>query len=228
MDKKDKRLNHLFLSNEQIFLRKKYQNFNNFFNTAHKDYSYIDYLFTVYFKIQYIDKETNKIITTRYENAYSIDLPLNKLSVSDCLQELFKPEELNKENNNQYYDDVEGKYKDVIKKTYLFQTSKYLIIQFKRWNMNMRKNQRIIHYNNNELLSLSDYYDNDNNKISLCKKYELFGIINHSGNIYGGHYTCIVKNQNKKWYDYNDAMIREIPTNKVIGNKNYCLIYRLK
>ena len=31
-----------------------------------------------------------------------------------------EPEELNKENNNQYYDDKEKIYKDVIKKTYLF------------------------------------------------------------------------------------------------------------
>ena len=35
-------------------------------------------------------------------------------------------------------------------------------------------------------------------------------------------------NENGKWYDYNDATIREVLSNKVIGNKNYCLIYRLK
>ena len=62
----------------------------------------------------------------------------------------------------------------------------------------------------------------------MSKNYELFGVINHSGNIYGGHYTSIVRNANGKWYDYNDAMITEISPNKVIGNKNYCLIYRLK
>ena len=227
MEKKDKRLVDMFLSNEQIFLRKKYKDFNEFFNTAHKEYSCIDNLFTVYFKIQYVDKETNKIITTRYENAYSVDLPLNKLSIRDCMQELFEPEELNEENNNQYYDDKEDKYKDVIKKTYLFQSSTYLIVQLKRWSMNLRKNQRIIHYNIDESLSLSDYYF-DKNKMTVSKKYELFGAINHSGNIYGGHYTCVIKNGNGKWYDYNDAMIREIPSNKVVGNKNYCLIYRLK
>lgn len=227
MDKKDKRVTELFLSNEQIFLRKKYSDFNNFFNRIHQEYSYIDHLFTVYFKVDYIDKVTNKIITSQYENMYSLDLPLNQLSINDCLKELFRSEELNKENNNQYYDDKEEKYKDVIKKTYVFQSSRYLLVQLKRWNMNLRKNQRIIHHDINEPLTIADHCY-DKNKISSSKEYELFGVINHSGNIYGGHYTCIIKNDNEKWYDYNDATIKEIPVNKVVGNKNYCLIYRLK
>lgn len=225
--KDDKSLLKWFLSNEQIFLRKKYRGFNDFFNSTHSEYSCVDYLLTTYFKVQYIDKDTKKIIATKYENVYSIDLPLNKLSVFDCLKELFEPEELSKENDNQYYDDKEKIYKDVIKKTYVFQTSKYLFIQLKRWNMNLKKNQRIIHYDVNDTLSLANY-QYDKNKEAMSKNYELFGIINHSGNIYGGHYTSTIKNANGKWYDYNDGMITEISPNKVIGNKNYCLIYRLK
>ena len=54
------------------------------------------------------------------------------------------------------------KYKDVIKKTYVFQTSKYLFIQLKRWNMNLRKNQRVIHYDVNEPISLAKYYYDKN------------------------------------------------------------------
>lgn len=227
LKKEDKQLVKMFLTNEQIFLRKNYTDFNKFFNDIHKEYSCIDYLLTIYLKVQYIEKETNKVITTRYENEYSIDLPITKLSVRECIQDIFEPEELSKENDNQYYDDVDKKYKDVIKKTEIFQTSKYLFIQLKRWNMNLKKNQRIIHFDIDEPLSLSDYTYAKNN-FSASKKYELFGIINHSGNIYGGHYTVLIKNINGKWYDYNDAMITEIPPNKVIGNKNYCLIYRLK
>ena len=227
LKKEDKQLLKLFLTKEQIFLRNTYKDFNNFFNSVHKEYSYIDHLLTIYFKVQYVDKETNKVITTRYENAYSLDLPVTKLSVSECIQDIFKPEELSKENDNQYYEDKENKYKDVLKKTEIFQSPKYLLIQLKRWSMNLKKNQRIIHFDINEPLSLSDY-TYAKNKFSLSKKYELFGIINHSGNISGGHYTVLIKNTNGKWYDYNDAMITEISPNKVIGNKNYCLIYRLK
>ena len=227
MQKDDKKLLKLLLTNEQIFLRKNYKDFNSFFNNAHKEYSFIDHLFTVYLNVQYVDKKTNEIIATKYENSYSIDIPLNKLSISECLDEIFQPEELNEENKNQYYDDREERYKDVIKKTRLVQSSKYLIIQLKRWNMNLRKNQRVIHYDINGALSLGKY-SFDKNKLSLSKEYEIFGVINNSGNIYGGHYTCVIKNDDGKWYDYNDAMIKEIPSNKVVGNKNYCLIYRLK
>ena len=182
----DKNLMTTIILKEQLFLKEKYKDFNKFFSSVHKEYSFVDYLLTNYLKVQYIDKETKKVIATNYENVYSIDLPLNKLSVAECLQDLFEPEELNKENDNQYYDDKEKKYKDVIKKTYVFQTSKYLFIQLKRWNMNLRKNQRVIHYDVNEPISLAKYCY-DKNRASLSKKYELFGIINHSGNIYGGH-----------------------------------------
>ena len=226
MNRDDKRIMKYLMSTEQIFLRKKYPKFNSFFNKMHKEYSFIDNLFTLYFRVDYIDKETNKPLTTTYENIYSLDLPLNDLSIKGCLDDMFKDEELNKENDNQYYDDKEEKYKDVTKKTTIFHTSKYLIIQLKRWNMNLKKNQRIIHYEIDGELSFSDYCF-DKNHISIQKKYELIGTINHSGNIYGGHYTCIIKNDNNKWYDYNDAMIKDVPPNKVIGNKNYCLIYRL-
>lgn len=222
-----KRIRRTILLKEQLFLREKYKDFNDFFNSVHKEYSYVDYLFTSYLKIQYIDKETKKVITSNYENHYSIDLPLNKLSISECLQDLFEPEQLNKENENQYYDDKEERYKDVIKKTTILQTPTYLLIQLKRWNMNLKKNQRVIHYDVDKLLTFENYFY-DKNRVALSKKYQLFGIINHSGNIQGGHYTSIIRNANGKWYDYNDAMITEIPSTKVIGNKNYCLIYRLK
>ena len=89
--------------------------------------------------------------------------------------------------------------------------------------MNLRKNQRIIHFEN-ENMDISkyiscNYQENENN-------YNLFGIINHSGNIFGGHYTSVVKNYNEKWYNYNDTHISEIKENQVKGNKNYVLFYR--
>jgi len=227
-NKKDTYVSKLLISKEDVFLRKRYAEFNTFFNTVHDEYSFIDHIFSVYFRIEYIDKKNNQTIATRYENTYSIDLPLNKLTIGECLNDVFEEEELNEENNNQYYDDKEDVYKDVIKKTYLFKTSKYLIIQLKRWNLNLRKNQRIIHYDIEKYLTLSEFMYDKNVRVYDEKRYELFGIINHSGNIYGGHYTSTIKNENGKWYHYNDAMINELRLNKVIGNKNYCLIYRLK
>ena len=58
---------------------------------------------------------------------------------------------MNEENDNQYFDDKEKCHKDVIKKYAIYYCPKYLIIQMKRWDYNLRKNQRIIHYDNEEL-----------------------------------------------------------------------------
>lgn len=208
---------------EVIILKKRFHTFDNFFNKIHEEYSQIDALFTVYCKIEYIETSTNKILATRYENMYSIDIALTRLTLEECLDDFFKPEELNKENDNQYFDDMDKMYKDVIKKTHLFHSSKYLIIQLKRWNFNLKKNQRIIHYNPNDSLDLERLYENN----ILTSKYELFAIINHSGNVGGGHYTTNIKNGNGRWYNYNDTIIKELPLNKIVGNKNYCLVYQL-
>ncbi len=58
--------------------------------------------------------------------------------------------------------------------------------------------------------------------------YDLFGTGNHSGNVYGGHYTANIKNANGKWYSFNDTLINEISEEKVITAHTYCLFYRKK
>ena len=125
---------------------------------------------------------------------------------------------------NQYYDDGEKKYKDVIKKTYLYNSPPYFIVQLKRWNMNLKKNQRIIHYDPKEIDLTPYFYKESPDKSNSV--YELFGIINHSGNVFGGHYFSYIKGFNGKWYEFNDAQVKEIPLSKLLTNKNYCFIYR--
>ena len=58
--------------------------------------------------------------------------------------------------------------------------------------------------------------------------YELYGICNHSGNVFGGHYTAFIKNANNKWYHFNDTNITELKKEKIKTNKAYCFFYRKK
>tara|TARA_Y100000389_G_scaffold153040_1_gene153187 strand:+ start:34050 stop:35072 length:1023 start_codon:yes stop_codon:yes gene_type:complete len=218
-----KKNTNLEIPQEIMVIKDKFKGFDVFFDTRYKEYSYIDYLFNLYLKIDYIDCSNNNILSTNYESINSIDLPITDLTINDCFETFFKDEIMNKENNNQYYYDKENVHKDVIKKTSLIHTSKYLIIQLKRWNINLRKNQRIIFQDYDELFDISRFYMNKDNV-----KYEPFIIMNHSGNVLGGHYTCYIKNNNNKWYEYNDAIVKEISKKKLLGNKNYCIIYRTK
>ena len=72
----------------------------------------------------------------------------------------------------------------------------------------MNKNKQIVHFN--EILNLDE------------NKYELFGIINHEGNIFGGHYFSYIKINT--WFEFNDTTISQVQN--IISDKNYCLFYR--
>lgn len=202
--------------------------FIKYFKAYHeKNYSLIDPLFGIYCKMEIIDLKTNKCLSSNYENFYILDLGLQSTQLDECLEFHFKEEFMNKENNNQYYDDKEKVYKDVIKKTSIYNFPKYLILQLKRWNYNLRKNQRIIHYDMEEL-NMNPYLHKERKQCHKDIQYELMGILNHSGNIMGGHYFSYIKNFNGKWYCYNDTSVKEISVSKLITNKNYCLMYRRK
>ena len=57
--------------------------------------------------------------------------------------------------------------------------------------------------------------------------YELYGICNHSGNVFGGHYTSFVKIANNKWWHFNDAATTEIKNIQDIKKSEaYCFFYR--
>ena len=58
--------------------------------------------------------------------------------------------------------------------------------------------------------------------------YDLFGTGNHSGNVFGGHYTANIKNANGKLYSFNDTIVNEISETSVINQYTYCLFYRKK
>ena len=225
MKNKDKELlKKQFKSIEKIKYPK---HFINYYKDYYKDnFSFIELLFSGIYKKEYIDVETKEVLATKYENFYMLDLTLSSTNLNECLIEHFKNEEMNLENGNQYYYEKENEYRDIIKRTTLFYLPKILIIHLKRWNYNLKKNQRIIHYDINDL-TLEDYLHEDI-KDKINNNYELFGVINHSGSVLGGHYFSYIKNNNEKWYNYNDNNVNEISINNILGNKNYCLIYRLK
>ncbi len=219
--KNDKKTSIKLLKNE-ILLNKNNISFSKFLNNHHKDnYSKIDSLFSIYNKFEILENK-KKILSSKYEQFYILDLPIYKSSLNDCLNQYFLEEHMNEENDNQFYDDKEKIYKNVIKKNYIYKSSMYLIIQLKRWNINLKKNQSVIQYDI-DTLDLTPYLHDD---IKENMKYSLFGIINHSGNIMGGHYYSFIKGFNNKWYEFNDNNVKELNPTKLITNKNYCFIYR--
>ncbi|XP_042258080.1 ubiquitin carboxyl-terminal hydrolase 47-like [Thunnus maccoyii] len=52
-------------------------------------------------------------------------------------------------------------------------------------------------------------------KIPENETYELYGFVDHFGNMRGGHYTATIKCQDdKSWYNFNDTMVTRLPDNQ--------------
>lgn len=198
--------------------------FTHFKNTIENDFSLMNILFGGIYVDEIVDLKTKKKYSRRFDNFNIIDLPLNSTDLNECLDSYFASEIMNKDNDNQYHDDETDTYTDVCKSHRIIHFPNILIIQLKRWNYNLRKNQRIIHFDIDEELDMTRYSSAPDRK--GLHRYKLFASINHSGNIFGGHYHSYIKSSNDKWYCFNDTHVSEIKKENVKSNKNYVLIYR--
>lgn len=100
-----------------------------------------------------------------------------------------------------------------------------LIISIKRFSNAVKKNQSLVDFPLAGL-DMSKYvvgYDKES------YIYDLYGICNHSGGVFGGHYTASIKNANDKWYNFNDATVTHISDeSKLVSPQAYCFFYRKK
>jgi ubiquitin carboxyl-terminal hydrolase 8 len=116
--------------------------------------------------------------------------------------------------------DGENKYKcdkcntlsNATKKMQIAKLPNTLIIYLKRFN-SVRKI--------NDFMDIPFYFTSPDNIT-----FELIAVINHYGNINGGHYTANIKFNNSIWYCMNDSQYQNIHPTKVIGCEAYVLYYQ--
>lgn len=168
---------------------------------------------------QYLDICSNGIMC--------VPMPLNwesnnNIKLEECIHEMFKVEGIdytcancgNNQNNR-----IDRK---------LLTKPKTLIITIKRYGKIgkiLAKINKMIHYP--ETMNLHKYFCG-----IKMEDYHLYAIINHVGQLGGGHYYSYVKDYNKehqyenKWYVCNDANVQEIPFENVMSSNNaYMLFY---
>lgn len=181
--------------------------------------------------ISKIETETGDYINATPEPFLMLDLALPQQShtnnkpctLKECLDQYTKAERL--DGDNKYYHEEKDEKVVAKKQMHFWSLPDVLIITLKRFSNSVRKNQCLVDYPL-ENLDMSSYvigYDKNS------YVYDLFGICNHSGGVFGGHYTAYVKNANSKWYHFNDSSVNEIKTpKKMISPMSYCLFYRKK
>jgi ubiquitin carboxyl-terminal hydrolase 8 len=192
-----------------------------------KEYSEIWNLFYAVHVSEITHLETEKKIKITPEPYFMIDLPIpqnNKSpSLLDCFDHYVEGEIL--KDDNAWFNDETNERINIQKKIQFWSFPKILVIDFKRFNSKNQKNQILISFPLDDL-DLSKYVLGYNKK---SYQYELYGVCNHSGGVFGGHYTCYIKNANGIWYHFNDTSVSEVGIiESIISSKAYCLFYRKK
>jgi hypothetical protein len=138
-----------------------------------------------------------------------------------------------------YYENVEinkmfcskcNNEEEIQKITKLYTIPDIFIIHFRR-TVNNYKDEQYIDFDLDNV-SFDKYVENEKYR---NRKYELIGIINHTGGYYGenkiysGHFTSFNKNFNdNKWYMFNDSIIKLVSSNKIKTKDAYILVYKNK
>jgi ubiquitin C-terminal hydrolase len=201
--------------------------FEMIINMYSKEYSEFWNLFYAVHVSEITSVTTGEQLNLTPEPYFMIDLPIpsnNKSpSLIDCINLYVEGEVL--EGENGWYNENTKEKVNIRKKIQFWSFPTILVIDFKRFNTMLKKNQVLITFPMDDL-DLSEYV------IGYKKesyKYELYGVCNHSGGVMGGHYTSYIKNANGKWYHFNDTIVSEVSIpNSIISPKAYVLFYRKK
>tara|TARA_B100000902_G_scaffold389513_1_gene436790 strand:+ start:4198 stop:5226 length:1029 start_codon:yes stop_codon:yes gene_type:complete len=168
-----------------------------------------------------ISINNSKLLSVATEPYCLINLSINKSSntIYDCLDEYCLYETMSDE--NAWFNEKTNRYEDVKKGISFWNLPEILIIDLKRFDNNIKKiNKRIDVPLTN--LDLSKYVIGYNSDKYV---YDLFGVSNHIGNAFSGHYTAFIKNANNKWYEFNDQVITSIENKQIITNNAYCFFF---
>lgn len=184
-----------------------------------KEYSEIMDLFYGINISKILETETSppKVITPEFFFILDIPITEGEPTLYDCFLKYTEYEKL--ENDNKWYNDKTKEYEEVYKKYDICSTPQILVILLNRFSNNpFQKNQALVKFPH--ILDMPDIIDS---------KYELYGICNHVGNPFFGHYTSFVKNAANEWLFYNDESIQKVENaDQVITPIAYCLFYRRK
>lgn len=161
------------------------------------------------------------------ESFFVLDLPIpiqNEINLYDCFDLFTKTEILN--GNNAWYNEKTEKKEDVKKQILFWSFPKILVITLKRFSYDgTNKIDNLVNFPLEDL-DLSKYITGYN---SASYVYDLYGVCNHIGNVFMGHYTAFVKNSSDEWIHYNDSSIEIIKDKSmIITPMAYCLFYRKK
>ncbi|XP_054162411.1 ubiquitin carboxyl-terminal hydrolase 8-like [Oppia nitens] len=150
-----------------------------------------------------------------------LSLPLgnHKTTLNDCIRQYFKPERMSGEAAWECPTCKQKREAD--KKILLWKLPKVLIIHLKRFSYEGRwKLSTYVEFPIDELQIQTS-------QSSVQSRYNLYGVVNHSGTLECGHYTAYSQNLSKyKWHKFDDQEITQINVTEIKSQSAYILFYR--
>ena len=178
------------------------------------------------------NEEEKKDEKNKHYNHYHHNKASQEVDIYDCLDEFCKIEKLDDE--NKWYCE---KCKDKVNATrrfYIWKKPRVLIVLLKRFDYQKHfKTPNKVNFPLNAFdLSKHDSYLNKME--GEHKKYNLFAVSNHHGNMLGGHHFSYSKTKSG-WYEFNDHKVKQIcnfekdnedaVTKEIVTKSAYLLFY---
>jgi len=178
--------------------------------------------------------------SSRVEEFYDLQMMVSGCSnLEESFEKYVETEELN--GKNQYQTDQHGK-QDAIMGTEFVDFPRVMQLHLRRFDYDFDTNQQVKindKFEFPEILDLTKFIPESEKKNIKSCKYQLHGVLVHSGSAWGGHYYAFLRTTlDKQWYEFNDSTVRKVSTEQAIddnfggkggwGNKThsaYILVY---
>lgn len=143
--------------------------------------------------------------TIKLEQSPCLELDVQGATLKECISNYFVPEQLAD------YSCDECKQKGgIVRQTLLNESPKTIVLSLKKYHQNGKK--ILIKFPMEFTMNGKDYI--------------LMGVVNHYGNLGGGHYTAYARNSlAEPWMHYNDTSVSPINGESVVSANAYMLFY---
>jgi len=173
-----------------------------------------------------------KVIQEKIRKRLTIEqCQYQEFTLENCLDEFVKIDQL--DNTNMWRCPHCEESVNAYKKYNIWIPPSVLIIHIKRF-MNDATNPEFDAFKINNMikfpindLHLNKYMCDYTSKMKECV-YELYGVVNHTGEISCGHYYAYILASNNKWYRISDSSVSTIEEKDIVTKNAYILFYRLK
>lgn len=163
-------------------------------------------------------------------NCLSLPLPSEtSCNLGDCLRHFSNPERI-----EAAWECPRCKEKrEAVKKIIICKLPQVFIIHLKRFSLDGRSRSKL---KTNIVFPLVDLTVDSMNVLPQPSPhnrplthsrntYNLIGVVNHYGDLEGGHYTAFCKLENQRWYTFDDSNVKEMRDADVCRQEAYLLFY---